>query len=329
MTDPCNLIFVHTKTDAIRGNLLTEKVDIIEVSPRDGIQNEKTILSTNAKLELIQRAIQAGIRALEVTSFVNPKLVPQMADADEVAAQLSMRDDTRYIGLVLNERGFSRAVAAGLKDVNCVIVATETFNRRNQGVSVKETMESLRRIVGLAKAEGIRCGVTIGASFGCPFEGEVSVKRVADLAEKIVGFSPDELALADTIGAAAPSDIRSKVKVVQDVAGDIPIRCHLHNTRNTGIANALAAIEAGVARIDASIGGVGGCPFAPAATGNIPTEDLVYMLDRMGIRTGVDANALIEIAHWLGEQIGSNPPGMLQRAGMFPPPSEKTAVLAS
>lgn len=305
---------------------MPQKVEIIEVSPRDGIQNEKTLLSMATKLELIDRAIQAGVRVLEVTSFVNPKLVPQMADADELSARLPPRDDVRYIGLVLNERGFTRAATAGIKDVNCVVVATETFNRRNQGVSTGETLDALERISHLARQEGIRFGVTIGASFGCPFEGEVSVARVTDIASKIVALAPDELALADTIGAGAPGDIRTKISAVSQITGEIPLRCHFHNTRNTGIANALAAVEAGVTRIDSSIGGVGGCPFAPAATGNIPTEDLVYMLDRMGIATSIDASALIETAHWLGEQLGANPPGMLQRAGMFPPAETQTAL---
>ncbi len=300
-------------------------VDIIEVSPRDGIQNEKTILSTDQKLELIARAEAAGIRAFEVTSFVNPKRVPQMADADDVAKALPPAKGRRYIGLVLNERGFDRAVAAGLRDVNYVVVATETFNKRNQGVEIAQTLAGFRSIIAKAREQGIDVGVTIGASFGCPFEGEVAADRVAAIASELATEMPQEIALADTIGAAAPSDIRTKIAAVRAVTGDIPLRCHLHNTRNTGLANALAAIESGVTRIDSSIGGVGGCPFAPAATGKIPTEDLVYMLDRMGFETGIDPQALIETAHWLGGILGAQPPGMLQRAGMFPPAGTRAA----
>ncbi|MEO4041575.1 hydroxymethylglutaryl-CoA lyase [Hoeflea sp. CAU 1731] len=304
---------------------MTTRVDIIEVSPRDGIQNEKTLLSTQTKLELIDRATAAGVRAFEVTSFVNPKRVPQMADAGEVAQGLKKRSDTRYIGLVLNERGFERARLSGLEDVNCVVVATETFNRRNQGVAVDDTMADIARIAAMAHDSGVRMGVTIGAAFGCPFEGEVTVERVTEIAARLAELKPFEIALADTIGVAAPSDIKAKFSAVAREIGGVPLRCHLHNTRNTGLANAVAAIESGVTRIDSSIGGVGGCPFAPAATGNIPTEDLVYMLDRMGVETGVDAQALIDTAHWLGTMLGVSPPGMLQRAGMFPPAAGEAA----
>jgi hydroxymethylglutaryl-CoA lyase len=300
---------------------MPDAVEIIEVSPRDGIQNEKTLLDTATKRELIARAVAAGVRRLEVTSFVNPKRVPQMADADELVPTLSRGNGVRHIGLVLNERGFERAMAAGVDEVNYVVVATETFNRRNQGVAVEETLDGWRRVAALAREAGIGLGCTIGASFGCPFEGEVAVERVVALAETIAAERPDEIALADTIGVAAPSDIRTKVGAVASALPGLPLRIHLHNTRNTGIANALAAIEAGVRRIDASIGGVGGCPFAPAATGNIPTEDLVYMLDRMGIATGLDLDRLIDTAHWLGERLGINPPGMVQRAGRFPAPA--------
>lgn len=296
------------------------KVEIIEVSPRDGIQNEKRILSTETKLELISQAVDAGIRALEVTSFVNPRRVPQMADAEAVAMGLQQSKDIRHIALALNERGFERARAAGITEVNFVVVATETFNRRNQGASVAETMAQLDRISSMARESRIRFGVTIGAAFGCPYEGEVAASRITELAEAIMRSGPAELALADTIGAAAPGDVREKFGMLQGLAGEVPLRCHFHNTRNTGLANALAAVEIGVLRIDSSIGGIGGCPFAPAATGNIPTEDLAYMLDRMGIETGLDTAKLLETAKWLGTQLGIDPPGMLHRAGMFPPP---------
>lgn len=308
---------------------MAETVEIIEVSPRDGIQNETTLLDTATKRELIARAVSAGLRRLEATSFVNPKRVPQMADADQLVPSLPKGNGVRYIGLVLNERGFERAKASGVDEVNYVVVATESFNRRNQGVSVEETLAGWRRVAALAREAGIGLGCTIGASFGCPFEGEVGVERVVALAERIAAEHPDEIALADTIGVAAPSDIRTKVGAVAEVLPGLPLRIHLHNTRNTGLANAMAAIEAGVRRIDASIGGVGGCPFAPAATGNIPTEDLVYMLDRMGIETGLDLDRLIETAHWLGARLGISPPGMVQRAGRFPAPADAGARAAA
>jgi hydroxymethylglutaryl-CoA lyase len=307
---------------------MVDRVEIIEVSARDGIQNERTLLSLDDKLELIARAVAAGARRLEVTSFVNPARVPQMADADALVPALPRGDGVSHIGLVLNERGLERAIAAGVDEVNFVVVATETFNRRNQGVAVAATLEAWSRVARLAHESGVRAGVTIGASFGCPFEGEVSAARVVELALKLAEAGPHEIALADTIGAAAPSDVRRKIAAVAAAAPDVTLRCHFHNTRNTGLANAVAAIEAGVSRLDSSIGGVGGCPFAPAATGNIPTEDLVYMLERMGISTGMDLDALIETAHWLGGKLGISPPGMLQRAGRFPPAEQKDAPLA-
>lgn len=294
-----------------------DRVEIIEVSPRDGIQNEKKLLSTSVKRELIERAVRTGIGRLEVTSFVNPKRVPQMADADELVPQLP-KGGARYIGLALNQRGFDRALAAGVDEVNFVVVATETFNQRNQGVPVDETLSQWRGVAQAAHEAGLPISMTIGAAFGCPFEGEVPIERVVDLAGRIAADGPAEIALADTIGVAAPTDVASRVEAVRRAVGDIPLRCHLHNTRNTGLANAVAAVEAGVRRLDSSIGGVGGCPFAPAATGNIPTEDLVYMLHRMGIETGVDLEALIDTAIWLEQQLEIVAPGMVHKAGGFP-----------
>lgn len=308
---------------------MVDRVEIIEVSARDGIQNERTLLSLDDKLELISRAVAAGARRLEVTSFVNPARVPQMADADALVPALPRGSGVSHIGLVLNERGLERAIAAGVDEINFVVVATETFNRRNQGVAVAATLEAWGRVARLAQENGILAGVTIGASFGCPFEGEVSVARVVELALAVAEAGPHEIALADTIGAAAPSDVRRKIAAVAAAAPDIALRCHFHNTRNTGLANAVAAVEAGVSRLDSSIGGVGGCPFAPAATGNIPTGDLVYMLERMGIATGMDLDALIETAHWLGGKLGISPPGMLQRAGRFPPPKPEARARAA
>ena len=295
------------------------RIEIVEVSPRDGLQNEPELLSTDTKLELINRAVAAGVRRLEVTSFVNPKRVPQMADAEEVMAGLPARDDVTYIGLVLNRRGFDRAAAAGCEEVNYALVASDAFSQRNQGTTIEQGIAVYDEIAAAAKDAGIRCSVTISAAFGCPFQGEVAPARVIELAEHCAAQPTAEIALADTIGVAVPSQVTELVGEVAERAGGIPLRCHFHNTRNTGIANAYAAVEAGVAALDASIGGIGGCPFAPAATGNIPTEDLVYMLNRMGVDTGVDTDGLIETASWLEAQLGRAVPAMLGRAGNFPP----------
>lgn len=292
--------------------------EIIEVSARDGIQNEQTLLTTAEKLHLISMSLDAGLRRMEVTSFVNPKRVPQMADADAVAARLP-NGRARYIGLTLNRRGFDRAAAAGLDEANFVVVASDTFNRRNQGVA---TTDSIAAFAGIKRAApaGIAVGLTIGAAFGCPFEGEVPLSRLMYVVEACMEHAPFELALADTIGVATPRDITERVGAVRAAFPGTPIRLHLHNTRNTGIANAWAGIEAGATALDASLGGVGGCPFAPRATGNIATEDLVYMLDRSGIATGVDLDRAIMAAEWLESRLGKPVPGMVMKAGGFPNP---------
>ncbi|WP_306049433.1 hydroxymethylglutaryl-CoA lyase [Oceaniradius stylonematis] len=295
-------------------------IEIVEVSPRDGLQNEKTLLSTGDKLALIGKAIDAGVRRMEVASFVNPKKVPQMADAEAVMAGLPARDDVTYVGLALNERGFERAVAADVDEVNFAVMASDTFNRRNQGADAFETARQLTTIADNAQGK-IPIGVTIGTAFGCPFEGEVSLDRVLSLVEAIAATLPREIAMADTIGVATPRDVAERVGAVRDRYPDVPIRCHFHNTRNTGIANAWAAIEAGATTLDSSLGGVGGCPFAPAATGNIATEDLVYMLDRAGIATGLDLGACIDTAQWLEGKLGHAIPGQVMKAGGFPAPA--------
>ena len=297
---------------------LPRSVQIVEVGPRDGLQNESTLLPCATKVEFINRAIAAGIRRIEVASFVNPKRVPQMADAEDVLAALPRRDDVSYIGLVLNRRGFERAQAAGCNEIGIAVVVSETFNQRNQGASVSESVAAWHEIAALSHAAGIRAQVTLSAAFGCPFEGEVAVERVVELARRVAEARPFEIALADTIGAGVPSQVSELVGRVREALPGIPLRCHFHNTRNTGIANAYAAIAAGVRVLDASLGGIGGCPFAPAATGNIPTEDLVYMLTRMGIATGVDLDALLATGRWLQEQLGRPVPGMLIKAGGFP-----------
>lgn len=292
-------------------------LEIIEVSPRDGIQNEKTLLTTAQKLDLISRAASSGLRRMEVTSFVNPKRVPQMADADAVAQGLP--PGIRSIGLTLNARGFDRAVSAGLDEANFVVVASDTFNLKNQGVPTMDSVTAFGAVRATAPAS-IAVGVTIGAAFGCPFEGEVPLARLLQVVEACMAHHPFELALADTIGVATPRDITERISAVRRAFPDVPLRLHLHNTRNTGIANAWAGIEAGVRSLDASLGGTGGCPFAPRATGNIATEDLVYILDRSGIETGVDLDAAIRAAEWLETQLGHSVPGQVMKAGGFPAP---------
>jgi hydroxymethylglutaryl-CoA lyase len=294
------------------------RVTFVEVSPRDGLQNEQTLLPTDAKLELVERAHAAGLRRIEATSFVHPERVPQMADAEAVAAGLPGHGDAAYSALALNERGYDRAVAAGFREVNTVVVTTETFSERNQGMSVEQTLAVVGRLRERARADGVTFATTIAASFGCPFEGEVPVERLAEVAERVAALEPDELALADTIGVAVPSDVEERFALVRALAPDLPLRAHLHDTRNTGVANAIAAVRSGVTTLDASIAGVGGCPFAPAATGNVATEDVAYALQRMGYDTGVDLDALIETARWLAAQLGIAPPGMVARAGGFP-----------
>jgi hydroxymethylglutaryl-CoA lyase len=296
-----------------------QSVQIVEVAPRDGLQNEAAILSTDAKLELIGRLAASGVRRIEATSFVNPARVPQLADSEELCARLP-RGTVSWIGLVLNERGLDRAIAAEVDEVNVVVVATDTFSRRNQGVGVDEAIAAWGRIAARARAAGLRTTVTVAAAFGCPFEGEVAPERVAQVLDRCAQAQPDEVALADTIGVGVPAGVRALADVADRVAGGLPLRWHFHNTRNTGYANAIAAVERGAAALDASSGGIGGCPFAPAATGNIATEDLLYLLHRSGLATGVSAAALLPVAGLLAGALGAPVPGQLARAGLFPPP---------
>ena len=305
---------------------MTQRIEIVEVGPRDGLQSEPGIVPTAAKIAFIERAIECGLRRIEVASFVNPQRVPQMADAEDVLRGLRRRNDVSYIGLVLNRRGFERAAAAGCTEVGMAVVASDTFNRRNQGVSSDESVAAWLDIAARARAAGLRAQVTVSAAFGCPFEGEVPVARVVELARRVAEAQPFEIALADTIGVGAPAQVGEVVERVREAVPGMPLRCHFHNTRNTGIANAYAAVAAGVTTLDASLGGIGGCPFAPAATGNIPTEDLVYMLERSGYTTGVDLDAAIETGKWLQQQLGRPVPGMLVKAGRFPPAALHAAV---
>jgi hydroxymethylglutaryl-CoA lyase len=295
-----------------------QHIEIVEVGPRDGLQSEPGVLPTATKVEFIRRAVAAGLRRVEVASFVHPRRVPQMADAESGLQALPAQAGVQYVGLVLNRRGFERAAAAGCSEIGMAVMASETFSRRNQGCATEQAVEAWLDIAALARQAGIRAQVTVSVAFGCPFEGEVPVARVVELARRLAEAEPVEIALADTIGVGVPTQVTELVARVREAVPGVALRCHFHNTRNTGLANAYAAVQAGVRTLDASLGGIGGCPFAPAATGNIPTEDLVYLLHRCGYPTGVDLAAAIATGQWLQEQLGRPVPGMLVKAGDFP-----------
>lgn len=293
------------------------RADIIEVGPRDGLQNESTLLSAATKVDFIERLIAAGARRIEAVSFVHPRRVPQMADAEEVMRSVPRGGDVSYSGLVLNRRGFERAVEARVDEVNVVVVATDTFSKRNQGTTTEEGVRLWSGIASLAHEAGIRATVTIAAAFGCPFEGVVTADHVQELVRRVAESGPAEIALADTIGVGVPTQVAELARRAREVT-DASLRFHFHNTRNTGYANATAALNSGVYTLDSSCGGIGGCPFAPAATGNIATEDLAYLLTGMGVGTGLDPEAAARTGTWIGGQLGKDVPALLGRAGNFP-----------
>jgi hydroxymethylglutaryl-CoA lyase len=298
-------------------------VQVVEVSARDGLQNDPAELTTAQKVELVRRTTAAGLTRQEVASFVDPVRVPRMADAEAVVAALAAdagRASSSYIGLVLNVRGFERAAATRIDEVNLVVAASEAFTERNQGMSVDDAVRTVEQVVPLARAAGLVPTVTVSTSFGCPFEGEVPTSRLVALAERLAASGVEEIALADTIGVAVPRDVRDRVRGVRSVTDGLRLRAHFHNTRNTGYANALTAYEEGVRVLDSSLGGIGGCPFAPKATGNIATEDLVYLLERSGVSTGLDLDALIAASEWLATQLGRQTPSLVAKAGGFPTP---------
>ncbi|QYJ14968.1 (R)-citramalyl-CoA lyase [Rubrobacter xylanophilus DSM 9941] len=298
------------------------RVEIVDVGPRDGLQNEEKTLPPEVRAELCDRLAAAGVPRVEAASFVNPKRVPQMAGAEEVIAGLNRREGTSYAGLVLNEKGYERAVAAGVDEVRYAFPLTDEFARRNQNTTVEEAAALAGQLAGRAREDRVRFSVTLSVAFGCPFEGEVRPERVLEVAGRVAGASPDEIVLADTIGVGVPTQVRGLVQELSEIAPEeTAVGCHFHDTRNTGIANAVAAIESGATVLDASVGGTGGCPFAPRATGNIATEDLVYALHGMGHETGIDLDALIEVAGWLSEQLGKELPGRVHKAGAFAPVS--------
>jgi len=294
-------------------------IEIVEVGPRDGLQNEKALLDVGAKVAFIRRLESAGARRIETVSFVNERRVPQMAGAEAIAAALPREAGRTRIGLVLNERGWDRAVATNVDEANVVVCVTDAFGIRNQGAPVTAQMQALATIVERRAVEGgPPVSVTFSVAFGCPFEGEVSVAQVTALVAEAGALGVPEIALADTIGVADPWSVRRRIEAARAAAPDARLRMHFHDTRGTGLANAFASVEAGVSVLDASCGGLGGCPFAPAATGNIATEDLVYMLERAGYETGYDLAAVVETGRWIGERIGKPPISALSRAGGFP-----------
>lgn len=296
---------------------LPKKIEIVDVGPRDGLQNEDRSLPPDTRAGLCDRLAAAGLPRIEAASFVNPKRVPQMAGAEEVLAGLERRGVSVYAGLVLNERGYERAVEAGVDEVRYAFPVTDTFAGKNQNTTVAKAAELAGRLVERARLDGVRVSITLSAAFGCPFEGRVEPETVLRIADRVGDSAPDEIVLADTIGVGVPTQVRDLVAGVRETG--IETGCHFHDTRNTGIANAVAAVETGATVLDASVGGTGGCPFAPRATGNISTEDLVYTLHGMGYETGIDLDALIEVAQWLAEQLGKELPGQVYKAGNFEP----------
>lgn len=306
------------------GASLPAGIEFVEVGPRDGLQNEKRLISTADKLALIRMAIAAGARRIEVTSFVNPQKVPQMADAEDVCAGLPQRDDVTFIGLVMNLRGAQRALATGRIDqLGAVCVATDRFAMANQGQTSDESVEAAKSIIALARDQGRTAQATIAASFGCPFTGEVAEDRVVEMAARLAEAGPVEVALADTIGVGNPAHVARLVTRVREAIAPLPVRVHFHNTRGTGLANVWAAVAAGASVVDGALGGLGGCPFAPGAAGNVASEDVVYMLERAGVATGMDLNRMIEASHWLAGVMDRRLPGMVAQAPVFPKAAEE------
>lgn len=291
-------------------------ITVVDVGPRDGLQNESTILAPAVRAELCDRLAAAGAPRMEAASFVHPKLVPQMAGAEEVMAAIHRRPGVTYAGLVLNERGYDRAIAAGVDAVHFTFAVSDTFAARNQNSTVADAVALALKLAARAKEDGKRFVIPLSTAFGCPFEGPIDPEKVLDVVAQVWEGRPDEIILCDTIGVGVPSQVRELVAGAQRLGA--MVGCHFHDTRTTGIANALAAVEAGVRVLDASVGGTGGCPFAPRATGNIATEDLVYLLHGMGYETGIDLDSLIGCAEWLAGVLGKDLPGRVYRAGPFP-----------
>ncbi len=293
-----------------------KSIEIVEVGVRDGLQNEPGVFPTPKKLTLIEDLIASGIKRLEVASFVHPKKVPQMADAEAIVALLPDLEEITYIGLVLNMKGLERALKTGrLDEIGCVAVASDAFGENNQGQTSAESITASKEIIKAAKAAGLRAQVTLSASFGCPFEGLTPVAKVIEIIKALAEAEPFEIAIADTIGAGVPSHVTEVFEMAAEAAPGIALRGHFHDTRNTGVANSWAAFEAGASVIDASIGGLGGCPFAPKATGNVATEDVAFLFERSGVETGLKLPELIRVTKWMEAELGRGLPASLSRAG--------------
>ena len=299
--------------------MVLSRIEICEVGPRDGLQSEPRIWSVDERVELIDRLSATGVPRIEAVSFVNPKRVPQMADAEIVMAKIKRPDGVSFAGLALNARGVERAIEAGVDEVRYVVVSSETFNQRNQGATIDESLEGFSQIADKVTNAGLKLSATVAAAFGCPFEGWVEPAQVARIAKKLAEGGSVEIGMADTIGSGVPTQVTEILNLVRDAVGpDIGLGFHLHNTRNTGFANAAAAVNEGVLFLDASVGGLGGCPFAPKATGNIATEDLCFMLRNMGYQTGIDIDAYVETATWAEGFFDMPLPGQVMKAGLFP-----------
>jgi hydroxymethylglutaryl-CoA lyase len=299
--------------------MASSRIEICEVGPRDGLQSEPRIWSVEERIELIDRLSATGVPRIEAVSFVNPKRVPQMADAETVMAKINRPTGVTFAGLALNARGAERAIEAGVDEVRYVVVASETFNQRNQGATIDESLAGFSEIADKVTRGGLKLSATIAAAFGCPFEGNVDPSQVVRIAKRLTDGGCVELGMADTIGSGVPTQVKEIYGLVQEAVGsDIGLGFHLHNTRNTGFANAAAAAGEGVLFLDSSVGGLGGCPFAPKATGNIATEDLCFMLRNMGIETGINIDAYVEIANWAESFFDVPLPGQIMKAGLFP-----------
>ena len=294
-------------------------VIVCDVGPRDGLQNEAKTLSPAMRAELCDRLAAAGVKRMEAASFVNPKLVPQMAGAEEVMTALHRKPGVAYAGLVLNEKGYERALSAGVDELHYAFSAADEFGRRNQNATTDEGLKTALGLVARARSDRMPVTVTISVAFGSPFDGPVAPRRVLQIVERLMAVPPDEICIADTIGVGVPAQVHELVRGARELGATVG--AHFHNTRNTGYTNAVAALEDGVVSLDASVGGAGGCPFAPNATGNIATEDLLYLLRGQGIETGIDLDALVATSRWLGGQLGKDLPGMLARAGDYPVPN--------
>lgn len=290
-------------------------VTIIDVAPRDGLQNEPEILSVDTKAELVRRLAAAGLPWVEIGSFVSPRYVPQMAGTAELAESLTAKPPTALTCLIPNMRGYELAVAAGLRHVRLVVAASEALNQANFRRSVAESLADFAQIAARARVEDIAFGVAIGAAFGCPFEGYVPMEHVLSIARDMADLGANEVTLADTTGMGVPTQVSELCRAALGaLRGGPALTLHFHNTRNTGFANAFAAWHAGVRRFDASLGGIGGCPFAPRAVGNIATEDLVHMFNGMGVHTGINLHTLLESSRWLSEQMGKSLPALVGKA---------------